>query len=72
MSYMALIFVIIHLLGYSFESKLIRFKQTIKKYATHIRPSQSSFRLYFSQINDSFSQTLNKMQHKGQLFLRII
>ena len=31
MSYMALISVIIHVLGCSFESKLIRFKQPIKK-----------------------------------------
>ena len=35
-------------------------------------PSQSSFRLYPSQTSDSFSQTLNKMQHKGQIFLCII
>ena len=72
MSYTALISVIIHLLGCSFESKLICFKQPIKKYASHMRPNQSSFRLYSSQTSDNFSQTLNKMQHKGQLFLCII
>ena len=73
MPYMAWISVIIDVLGCSFESKLICFKQTIKKkYASHMPPSLSSFRLYSSQTSDSFSQTLNKMQHKGQIFLCII
>ena len=57
MSYMAWISVIIDVLGCSFESKLIRFKQLIKKYASHMPPSQSSFRLYSSQTSDSFSPT---------------
>ena len=72
MSYMAWISVIIDVLGCSFESKLICFKQPIKKYAFHMSPSQSSFRLYSSQTSNSFSQTLNEMQHKGQIFLCII